>query len=422
MHNNTIVKFVKIHGKDFLIYGLDFSGLVKSFLYLYTMKEANRKDNWKRISNLDKFNIVYSALKYLNNSPTKQIKDWNKCKFVLLTYSTMKRHTVHGKHKDVMVESLLDHVSEEDLIVLEKKQKGMAREPSYYQHENTAEITGIFVKIIAKICTIIFNNKVRKYNENLTIFKLPSIGAKLVQIIFEVILLKYYYKWKLNKSSITDVYIVSQMSVDSMALCLAASELNISSWEVQHGNIISTSLIYNQKEEGYLNYPYFADKFIVKNKRTVDILSSINRINSPESCLVSGRKYLNSPNSNKILMCIGPDDIPHFVYQTIKENPKYDFFIRLHPGFGMPLKNYNLSNALSLNNCSIQEGMSLQDAVSQSSLIMTGASTIIIDLSDCDKCLLIWSENASSMYIDFIKSFYIFSGVISIVTHKEKLS
>ena len=422
MHNNTIVKFIASHGKDFLIHGVDFSGLVKSFLYIYTMKDANRRDNWKKISSSDKFNIVYSALKCLASSFTSQAKDWSEHKFILLTFSTMKRHIVNGKYKDIMVESLLKHVNEKDLIVLEKKQKGVEKEPSYFQHESVSEITGILVKIIAKFITIIFYNKARGFNKNLFAFELPLIGSKLVQIIFEVILLKYHYKRRLSRSSITDVYIVSQMSVDSMALCLAASELNITSWEVQHGNIISTSLIYNQKEEGFVNYPYFSDRFVVKNKMTADILLSINRINSIESCIVSNQKYLNSPDSNKILICIGPDDIPDFVYQTIKQNPKYDFLIRPHPGFGMPLVNYNINKGLSLDNCTTQTGVSLHEAVSQSSLIMTGSSTIIIDLSDCDNCLLVWSKNAKIMYIDFIKSFHTFSGVISIDSYKEKLS
>lgn len=162
--------------------------------------------------------------------------------------------------------------------------------------------------------------------------------------------LKSYYKFLLLRSKVKEVYILCYYKPEMYAMCLAAAECGVKTYDIQHGGQGELHIAYanfnNVPKEGYKIMP---EVFWCWDNSSAEVISKWTRRQSFHTVVVKGNPWvqhclkmdevqpeLNFHSREKIILYtlqpIGDKIIDSYILEAIKETPEgFSWWLRLHP-------------------------------------------------------------------------------------------
>ena len=200
------------------------------------------------------------------------------------------------------------------------------------------------------------------------------------------------------------VYFASQFSIESMALCVSCNLLNVKCSELQHGNIIKSSPIY---DFSWINFQpkFFANSFVVKNDVVKAVLLSSKRVLDERNITIMNSEALADATSNSLLVCLGITDLPELVVNFINTSDYDSIILRPHPGFkDLDTSQFtNVNRLLLMDNSRLSKDKSIESDLVKTSCILCGASTVIIDAYTSKHNIYTWDSSSFAQYEEYKK-------------------
>ena len=357
--------------------------------YLTTLKvrRGHKSEGyWKRIYSMEVIPLFFKPLFLFRKVDT-----------LVLTYSTFKRHLKNSKFVDPVVEYVVREVDDTPLV-LEKNQRFLRFHPSFYSSNEL----NILVLLLCKGGGLLMALPVLILSRILLKLNLANFDVDHLRIYIETHIVAIYFILQLLISRPTQVYFASQFSVESMALCIACSVLNIKCSEIQHGNIVKSSPLYNfsyAKERPN----FFANSFVVKNDMVKRVLLETHRVESENNVSVMPSRVKPDLQSRSLLVCLGLTDIPVSVERFIVKSTYRKIIIRPHPGFkDLDLSAFeNVTSLLKRKDVVFSENNPIENDLSKTSCILAGASTVIIDGCTSGHNIYTWDARSFEVYEEY---------------------
>lgn len=362
---------------------------VKCANYLSELKSNRGLKSTKYWSNLLKFDTLKLFF--------KPILFFKKRETVVLTYSTFKRHIKDEKYLDPIVHHVKNYV-DEDALIIEKNQRFLRFLPSY--HPSTEFNVG--VSLLVKAFSVVVTKPIEIMVKFNNIRNKTTTSTKYLRIYVETHVLAAYFMLLIMFVRPKSVFFASQFSIESMALCVASRMFGIKCTEVQHGNIISTSPIYDFSLSD-CNPRFFADSFLVKNDVVKRVLLEKGRITDPSRITVMEAKTKADKDSNTLLVCLGLTDLPKNAFLHADSEQYDSVILRPHPGFkDLDVGKFeNVSRLLKKNNVRLSKDTPIEADFAVSSDILCGISTVIIDGYSSGHKVYTWDSRAIEFYKEY---------------------
>ena len=357
------------------------------YLTALKVKRGHKSEGyWKRIYSIEVIPLFFKPLFLFRKVDT-----------LVLTYSTFKRHLKNGKFVDPIVEYVVREVDDTPLV-LEKNQRFLRFHPSFYSSNEL----NILVLLLCKGGSLLMALPVLIPSRLLLKLNLADFDVDHLRIYIETHVVAVYFILQLLISRPTQVYFASQFSVESMALCIACSVLNIKCSEIQHGNIVRSSPLYNfsyAKERPN----FFAKSFVVKNDMVKRVLLEVQRVESGNDVTVMPVNVKADLQSRSLLVCLGVTDIPGSVERFIVKSSYRKVIVRPHPGFkDLDVSAFeNVTSLLKGKGVVFSENNSIDDDLSKASCILAGASTVIIDGCTSGHNIYTWDSRSLELYEEY---------------------
>lgn len=370
---------------------MNYNLFVKCANYLTELKKNRGHKSsgyWKRLLELDSIKLCFKPVFFFKRRET-----------LVLTYSTFKRHKKNEQYLDPLVEYIIENIDEAPLV-LEKNQRFLRFVPSYYK---STELN-VLVSLLCKVLAFILSKPIEIVGRILN--KLNMIEHKLpfVRIYIETHIVACYFMLVILILRPKQVFFASQFSIESMALCISCNLLNIKCSEIQHGNIIQSSPIYNFSLLD-LQPKFFANSFVVKNDVVKGVLLSSNRILDDRKITIMKSEACADSTSNSLLVCLGLTDLPGSVINFITESNYDSIIVRPHPGFkDLDYSQFkNVNDLLLMNNSLLSKDKSIESDLIKTSCILCGASTVIIDAYTSGHNIYTWDSSSLEQYQEYQK-------------------
>jgi hypothetical protein len=357
------------------------------YLTSLKVKRGHKSEGyWKKLYSFKVLSLFFKPLFFLRKVDT-----------IVLTYSTFKRHLKDNKYLDPIVEYVIKEVDDKALV-LEKNQRFLRFFPSFYNSNELNVLVLLFCKGISLLVAIPVIILIRL----LTKFNLVNFDARYLRIYIETHIVAVYFMFQLLICRPKQIYFASQFSIESMAMCIACNVLKIKCSEIQHGNIIKSSPLYNFS---YTNEQprFFAKSFVVKNEVVKGVLLEVQRAVSEADVTVMPSKVKPDIQSQSLLVCLGITDIPASVESFIDKSSYKKVIVRPHPGFkDLELSDFdNLSSLLKRKDIVFSENNSIESDLSKTSCILSGASTVIIDGCTSGHNIYTWDTGSLEQYEEY---------------------
>lgn len=370
---------------------MNYNLFVKCASYLTQLKtKRGHKSSgyWKRLLEVDTIKLFFKPVLFFKRRKT-----------LVLTYSTFKRHKKDEQYLDPLVEYVIDNI-DDDPLVLEKNQRFLRFIPSYYKSSELNVLVLLLCKSIAFLIAKPIEFLIKILNKlNIIDNKLPYI-----RIYIETHVTACYFMLIILILRPKNVYFASQFSIESMALCVSCNLLKIKCSEIQHGNIIKSSPIYNFS---WLQFQpkFFANSFVVKNDVVKSVLLSSSRILDKKNITIMNSEVLVNKASNCLLVCLGITDLPESVENFINTSDYDSIILRPHPGFkDLDLSQFkNVTRLLTMDNTQLSQDKSIGSDLVKSSCILCGASTVIIDAYSSGHNIYTWDSGSFEQYDEYRK-------------------
>ena len=357
------------------------------YLTMLKVKRGHKsKGYWKRIYSIEVIPLFFKPLFLFRKADT-----------LVLTYSTFKRHQKNGKFVDPIVEYVVREVDDTPLI-LEKNQRFLRFHPSFYSSNEL----NILILLLCKGASLLMALPVLILSRLLLKLNLADFDVDHLRTYVETHVVAIYFILQLLISRPKQVYFASQFSVESMALCIACNVLNIKCSEIQHGNIIKSSPIYNfsyAKERPN----FFASSFVVKNDMVKRVLLEAQRVENENDVSVMPSNIKPDLQSRSLLVCLGVTDIPVSVEKFIVKSSYRNVIIRPHPGFkDLDFSAFeNVTSLLRKKYIVVSESNSIENDLIKTSCILAGTSTVIIDGFTSGHNIYTWDARSFEMYEEY---------------------
>lgn len=361
--------------------------LCAEYLTLLKVRRGHRSEGyWKRLYSFEVIPLFFKPLFLLKKADT-----------LVLTYSTFKRHKKNGFFIDSIVEYVIKEVDDSPLV-LEKNQRFLRFRPSLH---NSNELNAL-VLLLFKCGSFLMSLPVLITSKLLIKFNFINFDRNYFRLFIESYLVSIYFIVQLLISRPKQVYFASQFSIESMALCIACSFLKIKCSEIQHGNIIKSSPLYNfsyNKERPH----FFAKSFVVKNDIVKGVLLDSQRVGDKSDIVIMPSKVKPNLNSQSLLICLGITDVPDSVESFINKSSYKSVIVRPHPGFrDLELSDFkNVNSLLKRKDVVFSEYNSIESDLNKTSCILAGSSTVIIDGYTSGHAIYSWDVKAHDNYEEY---------------------
>ena len=159
-------------------------------------------------------------------------------------------------------------------------------------------------------------------------------------------LLKKIYKIFLVKNSVNEVYLLCYYVSEMYAMNLATSELQINSWDIQHGGQGNLHLAYsNFNKIPTAGYKLLPKRFWVWDSASGAVISKWSSKQNYHQVEVKGNPWIDFclktyssgiPDNKKIILYtmqpVGGTLLENYIIEAIKKTPpEFEWWLRLHP-------------------------------------------------------------------------------------------
>ncbi|CAM4240041.1 hypothetical protein [Gillisia hiemivivida] len=189
-----------------------------------------------------------------------------------------------------------------------------------------------------------FEDFIEEVNDKLG--RLTINKSDIVKQFAYIDLLKYFYKKVLFKYNVQEIYILCYYVSEMYAMNLAASEMNLSNYDIQHGGQGNLHFAYaNYNVVPLKGYKLLPKYFWVWNRASGDEIENWTRKQNYHKVFHGGNPWIDyciknlSPevsSGKKIILYtlqpIGEKLIDEYIIEAIKKTPRnYVWWLRLHP-------------------------------------------------------------------------------------------
>lgn len=368
--NNSLKDLEKsLNFKNFEIEGINMWPVIRIQLGLSVLSKIdNNKENissfWDRLKKKISVFIFgdYTILNFLFDL-FKQNKYFEK-DYLFLTDTSSKRFKYKNAWYDVYVDSLIENENYNDsqCCILESNQRFLkSKNPLRNTHEIQHILILNFVKSFFSKKPKFTDKFLREYNKIYDFYKNTLYINFLISktdIVKEWSIinnLKNYFLKILHDVSPKKIFMIHYNGYDGMALCLAANQLKISTYDIQHGVQGNYHPAYNYYKVPFGGFNLIPKNFLVWSKKEKELIERGFNNRSHHRVKAYGNTLLNSfkiksdiskyydkvfiekfknINDRKIILlslCWGESISSKMISLIESSDQIYFFLIRIHP-------------------------------------------------------------------------------------------